>query len=154
MAEALGFAASLIAVIQLADRVSSLCKFCIESVDGCPKELRVILIEISTLKAIFKNLKFVEESDPDGRLFLKTLGDPEGPVAGCLHALNDLEKLLPSEHLQWNSHESGHKTKRQKVKITLASLAWPFKKDKALILLNEIIQHKTTISVAFSAEAW
>lgn len=46
MAEAVGLAGSIIAVVQLADSIVRVCKLCIEGLKDCPHYIRTILIEI------------------------------------------------------------------------------------------------------------
>lgn len=58
MAEAVALVGSVIAIIQITGRIIDVCKFYVESVQGTPSDLRVILIEISTLKTVLENVKF------------------------------------------------------------------------------------------------
>jgi len=64
MAEGIAFAASVIAVVQIADRIASVCKSLIETVQDYPRDLRLIFIEIGSLKVIFESLRFLNEDDP------------------------------------------------------------------------------------------
>ena len=54
MAEAIAVVASSIAIIQITDRIISVCKTYIENIQDAPSDLRAILLEISTLKVIFQ----------------------------------------------------------------------------------------------------
>ncbi len=148
MAEAVGLAASIIAVIQIADRIEAVCKFFIESVENCPRDLRLILIEASSVKAAFRNLEFIESHDPEASIFLKNLREPDGPIVGCLESIAELEKLIPRGLLPKTSESRS----RNRTENFLAALAWPFKKDKARALLSDIAQYKATISTTLSAE--
>jgi hypothetical protein len=56
--------ASVIALIQLADRLVQLCSHYIETVQNYPKDSRVILIEASSLRSILENLQFLLETTP------------------------------------------------------------------------------------------
>jgi len=94
MVEALALGASIIAVIQAADRIEKICRFFIETVDNYPSDLRLILVESSSLKTAFQNLEFIEKHDLGASNFLKKLRAPGGPVAGCLQSISKLEKLV------------------------------------------------------------
>jgi hypothetical protein len=54
MAEAIALASSIIAVVQLADGIASVCKSLIETVQDYPRDLRLIFIETGSLKVILK----------------------------------------------------------------------------------------------------
>ncbi|KAK4141538.1 uncharacterized protein C8A04DRAFT_14034 [Dichotomopilus funicola] len=140
--------ASIIAVTQGADRIAQLCRYYIGAVDDYPRDLRTILIETSTLKALFENLGFLIESDGDSSPMLKSLDGGEGPIAGCQRTISELEFLFPT-----SSANTTQKTKRKRVKTTLAQLAWPFRQEKARTLLGQLVQHKTTINTAISSDA-
>ncbi len=144
----LSIGASIITVVQAADRIAQLCRYYIGAVDDYPKDLRLILIETSTLKALLENLKFLIDSDGGFSPMLKSIDGEEGPIAGCRRAVSELELLFPA-----CSVETTHKAKRKRVKMTLAQLAWPFRQEKARALLAQLVQHKTTINTAISSEA-
>ncbi len=143
----LSVGAGIIAVVQVADRIVELCRFYIGAVDDYPKDLRSILIETSTLKALFENIKFLIDSDGGSSPMLKSLGGEEGPIAGCQRTVSELELMFPA-----SSAKTTRNSKRKGVKMTLAQLAWPFRQEKARALLSQLVQHKTTISTAISSE--
>lgn len=144
----LSVAASIFAAIQTADRVISLCKFYLELASDAPSDLRVILIEASALKAILDNIQFLA-SNGHGPATLNTLVGKDGPVEGCRKALHQMSGLFPSEPAH---RVSGTRSKRQKVTATLNTLAWPFKETRARKLLAEVVQHKTTLNLALTAD--
>jgi hypothetical protein len=148
MAEALALGASIIAVIQTAERIHKVCKFFIENVDNYPNDLRLIHIEVAAIKATFQSLEFIEKHDGEASAFLKTMMELGGPFTGCLESMQELEKLVPPGIMPRGSHA----TKRRKTETIVAALAWPFKKEKARALLSDIAQYKSTISNALSAE--
>ena len=149
MAEAIGLAASIIAVLQLADRIASVCKSLIETVQDYPRDLRLIFLETSSLKAIFESLRFLNEHDPADSVTLQMLRGSDGPVEGCKMAMDQLDRLFPSHPLR-SSKTKG--AKRQKLQTALAGLAWPLKADRARKLLDEIMRHKSTINVALQGQ--
>jgi hypothetical protein len=91
--------ASVIAFIQLADRVIELCKYYIETAHDAPHDLRVILVEISSLRAVLDNIDFLLKNDPEFKLrAAQTIGATDGPVYQCRQSLQKLEELLPERH--------------------------------------------------------
>jgi len=94
MAEAIAIVASVIAVIQLSDRLVGVVKTFIESSKDAPKDFRVILNEISTLKTIFENLKFLIQVNGADSVLLPRLEGPGGPVEGCQVAIKELTQLI------------------------------------------------------------
>lgn len=148
MAEVLGLAAGIIATIQLADRIASVCKLFTESLEDCPKDLRMIFIETSSTKALFDSLHFLRRSDPQAASFLTRLDGADGPVAGCYATITELEKLLLSDYLLLSQMTD---TTRRSVRIA-AVLAWPFKQKRARELLSHLVQYKTAINIILSGE--
>ena len=149
MAETLAFAASVIAVIQIAERVVDICKFYIETVKDTPSDLRLILVEISTLRPIFENVNFLTSCPNEVSTILGTLSGPNSPIVGCQLSFCKLEKLFGSNTARSNGPNHG---KKQKTKATLAALAWPLKQNKARKLLGEISSYKSTITFALTAD--
>lgn len=139
--------ASIVAVVQLADRIAGACKYYINTVRDYSKDLQLIVVEMSSLKIIFDSLKLLRDDDPDDSRTLQLLLGPDGPVANCRKYMEDLDSLLPPPG---QSGASG--SKMQKVQATLADLAWPFKSEKAKKTLDNIMQHKATINLALSGE--
>ncbi|KAK4226576.1 hypothetical protein QBC38DRAFT_456116 [Podospora fimiseda] len=153
MAEAIGLTASIIAVVQLAKAVTSVCKSFIDGVADYPKDLRFIYIEISSLIVVLEGVEStVRPQDAADAACLSILLNPEGPVQGCMDALGRLEGLV-SPGMAHQRTQNGPKTKKQRVQASLASLAWPLKAGTAKGILDEIIQHKATISLALEGES-
>ena len=146
MAEALAFAASVVAVVQVADRIVGICKFYIESVKDSPSDLRLILLEIFSLKTVLENVKFLVECPSEKSAVLETLAGHESPIQGCHRSICDLEKLFPEN--TGTSVSPIASSRKRKVNAMLAALAWPFKEKKARKLLDEILHYKSTITVA------
>ena len=149
MAEAVALVGSVIAIIQITDRIIDVCKFYLESVQGTPSDLRIILIEISALKTVLENVKFLILCPDNASLVLDSLSNRDGPIEQCLKSIGRLEGLFPQD-----TAESGgsRPKKRQKFNSTLATLAWPFKAKNARKLLDEILVFKSTITLALTAD--
>jgi hypothetical protein len=147
--EPLSAAASVIAVVQIADRVIDICRAYITGVHDAPADLRAILIEVGSIKCVLEVIELLN-SPCEGELAghsVAILEKLRSPLEGCKDALKCLEALFPSPS------ETPVKGKRQRLALSLASLAWPFKREKALKLLEEIGRHKSTISLGLTTEA-
>jgi hypothetical protein len=144
----LSITASVFAIIQIADRVISVCKDYVTTVKDAPSDLRTIMIEVGSVKCVLEVLKLLisEGSGDDHSIVLLKLGSSDGPLEGCKRAFTALEKLFPSPA------DYPANGKRRKVAASLANLAWPFKKDKARSLLEDIGRHKDTISLGLTTE--
>lgn len=130
VAEALGLAASVIAVVQIAGKVVSIAKRHITDFKDAPRELHSIHIEVSTLKAIFESLQLA--GGPKG--IIPTTPGLETAVEGCQTSMTELAKLL---NLSANS--------------VPGRWTWVFNAFKARSLLEALSRHKSTITVALSA---
>ena len=146
--EALGVAASIIAIVQISKTVISLCQFYIDSVDGASQELRIILIEVSTVKAIAKSLQYLIQPDFATSDLMNQLAQVTGPIEGCRKALKELENLFPPTTVS----SSGKKSTWRRLDAAAATLAWPLRAGRAKKLLQEIMQHKATINLALTTE--
>ena len=147
MAEAIAVGASVIAIIQITDRVIGLCKFYIETARDAPSDLRVILIETSALKTILENLNFLSACDSSVLAATGSLSGEDGPIKGCLRTAAELENLFPTDEAQTTGWK---RSKRRKLGSILTALAWPLKESRARKLLDEMMRYKTTISLALT----
>ncbi|KAI4214314.1 MAG: hypothetical protein LQ351_003067 [Letrouitia transgressa] len=100
MAEILSIAASVIAILQIADRVTGVCKFYIENVKEGSSHLRAVLLEISTLRTIFKTLDYLIARDDGVSMIIEGLAGDDGPIEGCRKAITELENLFPTNIFQ------------------------------------------------------
>ena len=82
----------MIAVIQVTDRVVSLCKLYVEYVRDLPADIRTILVELAMLRAVFENLKFLIDYDAVQESTL--LHSCTAPVEECKNLIAELETLL------------------------------------------------------------
>lgn len=150
MAEALAVGASVIAIIQISDRIIGLCKFYVETARDAPSDLRVILIETSALKTILENLNFLAACDGPDSPAARCISGADGPIEGCLRTVTELEKFFPSNSV-WT--EERKTSKRRKLNSVLTALAWPLKESKARKLLDEMMRYKTTIGLALTTNS-
>ncbi|CAM1503273.1 Fc.00g080490.m01.CDS01 [Cosmosporella sp. VM-42] len=164
MAEAIALVASIIAVVQASEAIIKICKGYIEGVQDYPSDLRRVLLEVSTLKDLFANLRFLHDTDSaDSSPILNKLSDKDGPIEGCRLVVSQLEEEFSSMRPGCTSDldpgpSTNNSAVRKKGKIrraakpTLARLAWPLRKHKVQTLLAEVTQYKATIALAFSTD--
>ena len=148
VAETIGIVGSIIAIIQISQAIISACQFYIDAVDGAASDLQAIHIEISMLEGIAKSLQYLTQPNVANSALLNQLAAVTGPIEGCKKTLKELEALFPSAAVS----VKGQKSKQRKLDAAAAALAWPLKKGRAKVLLQVVIQHKTTINLALTTE--
>ncbi|KAG0649187.1 rad55 [Hyphodiscus hymeniophilus] len=148
MAEVIAIVASVVSIVQLADRVIELCRIYIETAHDASSDLRLLLLETSTTKAILENLAPLISSSSEGTSILERLSGPDSPIQTCHTIMTKIEALFPSGYQQGHDNTS----KRQKVKASLANIAWTFKVDKAKNLVRELSNVKATIYLALTVQ--
>lgn len=141
-------AASIIAVVQLTDRIVSVCRSYIEGVKDYPKDLRVIYLEVKSLAVIFETLRFMDQTDPKDAAILSHLEGHDGPIEGCRKTVEALSSLLSPSATISSSTGTQPRNKTQKIQDSLASFAWPLKANQAQKLMEELNRHKSTINIA------
>jgi len=140
MADPLSITASVIAVIQITDRVITLsCNF-IGKVRGAEREVNQIITTITGLKGFLEFLdKFVKDDKNAARLpHLQSLCDPAGPLDLCTGLLKDLESKM--------------RPKRDSSGI-LKAVSWPWKWQHIGEALEVIERQKTLIMLAIQGDA-
>jgi len=148
MAEVVAGVASIVAIIQISDRIIGACRSYFDSFQDYPKDLRLIYVETASIKVVLESLTFLDKDDPEDFATLQALGAHDGPVEACMKTMQELSGLLPHALPQFSTK----KTKKQKLGHALTILAWPMKSERAHKLLNEITQYKSTISLALAGE--
>jgi hypothetical protein len=144
MADPLSIGAGVIAFIQLADSVIRACKECIEAIKDAPKDMQMIIGEVTSLKAIIESFSAADVHANTIRL-VPSLFEASGPVEACKCCLSALRGLLPPDI----PGPSKGKLRR----ITVRELAWPFgTQSKARKLLAEISLHKSTLLLAITGD--
>ncbi|KAK8025456.1 hypothetical protein PG990_003279 [Apiospora arundinis] len=135
MADPLSMGASIIAFVEITNRIIGTCKYCIETIKDAPKDFQMILGETTSLEAIIETLRTSN---------VKPLG-LSVTLEACHRCLASLEGLLPKTKEKYRSG-------RRRDKISFAELAWPLKESKARKLLSEVSQHKATLLLAISGD--
>jgi hypothetical protein len=129
---------TIITVIQIAGKIVKYCQHYIAIAKNAPFEIRSILVEISAIKSLLKNLKILLDSN-SASMIHQTLMEQGNPVRGCYNVLSKLDLLFPSDF----SKGIGLKTK----------LVWPLKESKAKELLQELAKHKADINLALTVDS-
>lgn len=111
MAEAIALGASIIAIIQIADRVIGLCKFYLQTVHDAPADIRAILIETSTMKTVLESIQFLSSCNDGTSKMLRGLSGPDGPIQGCQNTITQMEGLFPTIYAQ-GPEAGGQKDRR------------------------------------------
>jgi NACHT domain len=139
MAEIVGLVASIFAVIQIADRVTTLGYEFYGKVKGPRREVMEMIATVSALKTILELLhRFVVVDENALRLPLfQSLCQPEGPLKECEEMLDDIESRirLKREH-------SGK----------LKSITWPWQWEEMAKKLKTIERHKQTFTLALQGD--
>jgi hypothetical protein len=147
MAEAVGLAASIIAVVEICRHIVTLAKNYLNAVQDAPQALQAVLTETSALKNVFESLDCTDSSQSLPP-YIQKLGGPNGPIEGCRRCGAELEKLIDA-----GVPVTAARGKRRKVQETITSLAWPLKESKARKLCDELLQYKNTIVLELSLES-
>ncbi|KAF2677446.1 hypothetical protein K458DRAFT_409664 [Lentithecium fluviatile CBS 122367] len=143
MAEVFGVAAGALTVIDLSKKVISRCKHIIETTRDAPKDLRHILIEVSSLEATLESLEFLSGTESDVSDMLCAGTELMTTMNQCRQTVEDLASVL--ENLSVSPCAQPVPGKRQMLK---GSLSWCLKESKARKLLEATMQHRATISLA------
>jgi hypothetical protein len=139
MAEGLAVAASLIAVLQITDSLTSFCRKYIGKVRDADKEILQMISTIASLKAILELLQdFVNEDENQSRLtLLKSLSHRDGPLNICLTSLTGIESKLRSGRDQPG---------------LLNAITWSWKWKDIEPILKEIEEQKGLIFLAMQGD--
>lgn len=139
----MSLAASIVAFIEIADRIIRTCKYYIETIQDAPKDMQMIMGEVISLRAILDSLNVVD-LHPTSMKLMPDLFAKAGPVETIRNCLSALEGLLPRPVFEASASTSYRKI--------LAELAWPLKESKARKLLAEISHQKSTLLLAITGD--
>src|SRR5436305_14226262 len=140
MAEGLAVAASIIAVIQISDRVISLCCQFIGKVRGAEREVAQLITAITALKGFFEFLDtFAKSAENALRLpLLSSLCNPQGPLETCKALLTDMEIKMRPPKRDYNG--------------VLKAIMWPWKWNDIGRALEAIEKQKTLTMLALQGD--
>jgi len=138
MADPLSIAASVIAVMEVADKVIHAIEHCIRAIKDAPRDMRIILAETVSLKAIIETIVSTELNTNSLMDASSLLRSENGPVEECRRCLSTLERLLPTDFTR---------------RLSLEMLSWPLKESKVRRILAEISRHKSTLLLALASDS-
>lgn len=131
-------AASVIAIIQISGKVTSLCWDYRSTVASARRDITRILDEVNSLRTVLESLvKLAENEDPDEQALstLRSLAKPSGTLQQCQIELVDLEKEL-------------RKYAPSTGKLSSSILKWPFKEKEVSHHLSHIASLKQNLQLA------
>jgi hypothetical protein len=146
MAEAVGLASAVIAIVEITAQIASRCKAYIEHVKVARKELRMVLVETTSLQGIADNLQFLLDHDPDFED--AEMDAAREPISACLESLRHLESLVPA----LETDDGGQKSSKQRAKELVPRLAWPLNRAKVMSVLDNMQRYKATLSLAICGD--
>jgi len=151
MAEAVALGASVVAFIQLADRVITMSKNLIDSGADMPTTLRMAHTEALSLRDILKELKQRQSmsSIPEVEASTVLLNATKKPADKCHASMEQLEVELSKLSIS-PSHSQISPSKRQRIKQTVKWAAGGEERVKKL--LTTLMTEKLTLSLALVAE--
>ncbi|KAK4176510.1 hypothetical protein QBC36DRAFT_311018 [Triangularia setosa] len=109
------------------------------------------MVEVSSLKVVFQQVKLLGSNlgDRTDSLILTVLIRDEGSLSGCFDALKTIEMLISPDVFK---HDVSKRPTQDQIRACFDRLKWPSKVLKAKELLEEVMQHKATISLALGVE--
>ena len=139
MADGLSLAANIFGVLQLTDRVITLCCQFIGKVKGAEKEVAHMITTITALKGFLEFLdKFVKDGNNANLLpQLNSICQPEGPLDLCHSLLKDIESKMQPKR-DYNG--------------ILKAISWPWKWKDIGDALAVIEKQKTLIMLAMQGD--
>lgn len=139
MAEALGLAASVIAVVELSAKVASLCFEYHANVKNARDDITRLQREADGLKATLEQVQSLLNG-PNGAK-LETSRTLRNGVEDCFSQLDDLEKKL----------EPGRKHKMIR-RFGWRALKWPFKNKEVEGIVKDLGRYKEMISLGLQVD--
>jgi hypothetical protein len=138
MAEAVGLAASIIAVVELSAKLTSITYGCLASIKNAPQEARELAKELVSLDNV---LNAVRDRIVKGQhvTILKKLYEPGGTLRVCEEELNTLVTALEPK----DSSKGARAIER---------VTWPFKEGRLQKQIDRIRMHKELIELALSTD--
>jgi hypothetical protein len=151
--ETLALASTFATLLGFSMQLYSNCRYYVDATRGdCPNDLKLILIETSSLEATVKSveliLSFSDTRAEDEERLKRQIGKP---LKDCQECMEQLLKLVPKPMLKDGEHKL---SKREKVKILLNALAWGVggKMGTCAMLLKHLRTHKATLSLGLTSE--
>ena len=137
-------AASIFAVVQLADRVLSLCGNYVQSARGAKDDIERVSSEVGTLKSVLERADQMVNDEIMKEYMSDSLRQELGKIiTSCQLTLKKLDSKL--DHSQ---KESGIR----KLLHVSSTLKWPFKSKEVMNIIQELDRHKGTIALTLQLD--
>ncbi|KAA6409051.1 MAG: vegetative incompatibility het-e-1 [Lasallia pustulata] len=151
MAEGVGLAASIVAILQITNSVISVCHGYGAAAKDAPWELSKVNAEMESLRNVLQTLQLLAEqagfASPSAGTRLPTfalLCGPRGLLNCCLEEVRRLD-----ERLKAPSWSDGFGPKR---KAFIQALRWPLNKAKTTKALDDISRYRSILNLAITAD--
>ncbi|KAH6842231.1 hypothetical protein B0I37DRAFT_194123 [Chaetomium sp. MPI-CAGE-AT-0009] len=147
MAEGLAFAASIVAFIQLADRVGQLSKTFIDAMKGEPGPLKAVQAEMAAMTTLLNELhNHHDASDPRTSAVIERATDQ--PIKTCHDSVQMLETELSKLSIS-PAHANTGSSKRQRIK---QSVKWATGGEMRVNkIVADLVAQKATLSLALQS---
>jgi hypothetical protein len=147
MAEGFAFAASVVAFIQLADRVGQLSKTFIDAMKGEPGPLKAVQAEMSAMTTLLNELhNQYDASDPRISVAIEKATDQ--PIKTCHDSVQMLEMELSKLSIS-PAHTNTRPSKRQRIK---QSVKWATGGETRVNkIIDDLAAQKATLSLALQS---
>ena len=136
-------AASIFAVVQLADRVLSLCGNYLQSARSAKDDIERVSVEVGTLKSVLERADQMVNDEIMKEYMSDSLRQElEKIITSCQLTLKNLDSKL-----NHNQQESGIRKL-----LRLSALKWPFKSKEVMNIIQELDRHKGTITLTLQLD--
>lgn len=140
--DGLSAAASVIAVVQISEKVFNLCRMYYLEVKKARKDIKRLRDEVTSLQDVLTNVADLAEDPCSANLsILSLLNQQNGPVQQCQ---GDLAGLI-------TNLDPGQGKNKMK-QFGLRALKWPFNSKDVEKLLTTIGRHKATFNLALTSD--
>ena len=140
--EGLAGTASIIAVIQVADIILTLCGNCALAVKDTKKDIEHLTTEVASLGNVLKRVDDMAKSDAMKLYTSHSVAEElDGIIRGCRSTLCELKvQLDPGKSHKLMSH------------FGIRALKWPFKSKDVINIIETLNRHKCTITLALNLD--
>ena len=140
--EGLAGAASAFAVVQLADRILTLCGSYALAVKDAKTDIERLGTEVESLQSVLKRVSEVVENDAT-KLYASqsAMRQMEKIIKSCQSTLVELEDKLDPK-----------KGKKGMSRFGLRAMKWPFKRDEVTNIIDSLNRHKGTVALALNVD--
>lgn len=144
MAEALGLASSIVALVQLSASVySATSRFCREAKEAKSK-IKALATQTRNLSGVLQSLSLLASSPVFDDVGVTIPDFRDTYIESCRTTLHRIKRKL--EKAEGDFENGGHR------KLVTRSLKWPFESHETNDLITELSQHRDVLQLALSGE--